>query len=156
VLTSGDEIVDNDGKIKFRLRVACCIGVNKQHHMNHYPANGANGKQEIHRGCKGMGLTVTAADRQKFNDNKEPESPQSASPSTLGFATPNRTSSAEMAITMPEPSYPPSLSRPIPIAYPRDVWLYSVVDSDQDPIATLHEYAMCYRKELDRIFRTPV
>jgi hypothetical protein len=178
VLTSGDEKIDTEGKIKFRLRVACCIGVNKQHHMNHYPANGSSGEREIHRGCDGMGLTVTshgggieaavtavtspirilgkvtAADRQKFNDNKEPELP----PTQSVFVPPRTVQQQYDTLSLPEPSFPPRAVPLAPSPQPpyenRDNWLYSIAEGD--PINNLHEFASAYRKDFDRIFKVPI
>jgi hypothetical protein len=55
VLT-GDEYVNELGELKFRLRIGCCVGVNKQHHMNHI--NNESNIKRIHKSCSGLKLKL--------------------------------------------------------------------------------------------------
>lgn len=63
VLSTGDEIIDDEGEVKFRLRIGCCVGVNKQHHMNHLGSDDETGKEklDIHKNCDGLALAVEVA-----------------------------------------------------------------------------------------------
>lgn len=94
VLTSGNEVVDSSGEVKFRIRIGCCVGVNKQHHLNHLSMDN---NIEMHKGCPGLTLSlsvseknstiatvasqplrilgkVTTADRKKFGPQSEESS----------------------------------------------------------------------------------
>eukprot|EP01125_Pyxidicula_operculata_P001681 TRINITY_DN1151_c0_g1_i1.p1 TRINITY_DN1151_c0_g1~~TRINITY_DN1151_c0_g1_i1.p1 ORF type:complete len:755 (-),score=134.34 TRINITY_DN1151_c0_g1_i1:2026-4290(-) len=135
VLTSGNERVDSEGQIKFRLRVSCCVGVNKQHHMNHVLEEDVQSSEtEIHRGCEGMILRVsvsrsssavmhssstkpirvlgkvTASDRQKLldNSNNDPssESPTRSAPSSSSIQQPSSVPSIQSSNYYPNNSNP--------------------------------------------------
>jgi len=59
VLSTGEGIVDEHGEIKFRIRIGCCVGVNKQHHLNHVDDD--NDDQDachIHKNCEGIVLKI--------------------------------------------------------------------------------------------------
>lgn len=94
VHTTGDKVINDQGELKFRIRIGCCVGVSKQHHINHMSNEG--NKLEIHKNCEGMIITfkakynksslkfsfdqpirilgkVTESERQKLNMNSNHE-----------------------------------------------------------------------------------
>jgi len=65
VLSTGEGIVDEHGEIKFRLRVGCCVGVNKQHHLNHLGDDENDKALHIHKNCEGVRLKVEAKTKNR-------------------------------------------------------------------------------------------
>ena len=54
-LQTRDEAVSRDGKVQFHIRVNCCVGVHKQHHLNHVSIS----KLRIrHQDCPGLSMTM--------------------------------------------------------------------------------------------------
>lgn len=60
LFSSGENVIDENGELKFRIRVGCCVGVSKQHHINHISYNGGKETLEIHKACEGLLLTLQA------------------------------------------------------------------------------------------------
>ena len=58
--SAGTEKFDEDGNLAIRFRIGCCVGVTKQHHLNHVNTNNETNIDalEIHRSCDGIILTV--------------------------------------------------------------------------------------------------
>lgn len=56
--STGERIIDEQGELRFRIRIGCCVGVSKQHHINHIANEGQ--KLEIHKNCEGMILIFKA------------------------------------------------------------------------------------------------
>jgi len=122
--------------------------------MIYFPANGSTGEREIHHGFKGMGRWFRVLGRFGIYHDRGDTTDQEKLPRRIDrnlmiikntlpgagsagvgrFTTPpNSRSSAEMSITMRNPRI--WRRRPIPLRF-REMWLYSVVDSDQDPITS--------------------
>jgi hypothetical protein len=57
---NGTEQVNHEGVLNLRLRIGCCIGVTKQHHLNHVKSLHEQSKEilEIHKSCEGTVVTV--------------------------------------------------------------------------------------------------
>lgn len=58
MFSDGDEMIDDNGEIKIRIRVGCCVGVSKQHHENHVVLDRI--KRDVHKSCPGLMLTISA------------------------------------------------------------------------------------------------
>lgn len=58
--STGTEQVNDEGILNIRLRIGCCIGVTKQHHLNHVKSVHEGSKEvlEIHKSCEGTVITV--------------------------------------------------------------------------------------------------
>lgn len=60
LFSTGDKDIDENGELRFRIRIGCCVGVTKQHHLNHISNADGDNKAEIHKTCEGLLLTIQA------------------------------------------------------------------------------------------------
>lgn len=60
LFSTGDKDIDENGELRFRIRIGCCVGVTKQHHLNHVSSDDGDHKAEIHKTCEGLLLTIQA------------------------------------------------------------------------------------------------
>lgn len=58
--STGTEQFNEDGDLKVKLRIGCCVGVTKQHHLNHVVVDPESCQEtlDIHRTCDGVLLTL--------------------------------------------------------------------------------------------------
>eukprot|EP01124_Arcella_intermedia_P005773 TRINITY_DN13403_c0_g1_i1.p1 TRINITY_DN13403_c0_g1~~TRINITY_DN13403_c0_g1_i1.p1 ORF type:complete len:790 (-),score=81.43 TRINITY_DN13403_c0_g1_i1:363-2450(-) len=61
ILETGCHAVEEDGTLRLRFRVMCCVGASRQYHKNHL----SHSMEEIHSGCQGLGVTLQVSSREK-------------------------------------------------------------------------------------------
>eukprot|EP00028_Trichosphaerium_sp_Am-I-7-wt_P007339 CAMPEP_0168527608 /NCGR_PEP_ID=MMETSP0405-20121227/12707_1 /TAXON_ID=498012 /ORGANISM="Trichosphaerium sp, Strain Am-I-7 wt" /LENGTH=409 /DNA_ID=CAMNT_0008550759 /DNA_START=41 /DNA_END=1270 /DNA_ORIENTATION=+ len=57
VQTTGEDTIDDNGELSFKLRVGCCVGVAKQHHINQIAMPGE--EPRANKRCQGLILKFT-------------------------------------------------------------------------------------------------
>jgi hypothetical protein len=68
LFSTGTEQINDDGILSLRFRIGCCVGVSKQHHLNHIRNHPETGKEhlEIHKSCDGVILTLIVKIQSKI------------------------------------------------------------------------------------------
>jgi hypothetical protein len=83
ILPSETNRIDENGELRIRFRVACCIGVNKHPHHNHHcpeKDNSDGPALELHNGCYGLNLTLTALFQKENGSTASVHSANSVGP----------------------------------------------------------------------------
>eukprot|EP01128_Nolandella_sp_AFSM9_P012185 TRINITY_DN9031_c0_g1_i1.p1 TRINITY_DN9031_c0_g1~~TRINITY_DN9031_c0_g1_i1.p1 ORF type:complete len:713 (+),score=96.57 TRINITY_DN9031_c0_g1_i1:82-2220(+) len=159
--------IDSKGEISFRVRVSCCVGVKKQHHMNHGESHGL----QIHKGCPGIALSCGV----KASPNAEAMFTLSKPIHVLGkVAKPKKVKSAAQKRKLEEEEEDPrgakkakvvviqgnTMAPGAPIAVDADCAFHIVNvlkgGGYKQPLPFLYAVARGYLLLYDRIFPTPL